>query len=470
MRMMCSRRRFSQGCAECAAAAMFMPWAMPARASEVFSSCGLRAAGKLKTRRSSEIKASPLSIGFETLDRELFDPARTYAHAAELGVKWARCQTGWVRCEKEKGVYDFAWLDEVVDNLLKIGIQPWFNLGYGNPLYTPKADATAVGWVPVFDETAMQAWLAYTEKLAEHFKGRVKHWEIWNEPNIKGFWKPGEPDAAAYAKLVAQTAPIIRARVPGAVIIGCGFAGVPHGYFKTCLDNGLAKHVDKVSYHPYRPIPEHGYDQDVAKLRSVLKEHNAAHIGLWQGENGCPSKKGSAGALSQQDWNETRQAKWLLRRIVSDLRLEVELTSYFLIVDLVGYRGKVNLKGILRGEDYTPKPSYFAYQNLCALFDAETVRSRMKPFKLEGADGIETWAAGFKRHGKPLVAYWAVEDLTKDVPAKQVKVVIGEADKAMMPSPRLLDPLSGALYEIASFDTLPLADYPLIIADKSVFV
>lgn len=467
--MSITRRCFGRWGVGTFVASAFGPARVWAQEQDVFGACGLKPAGKLRTRPSAEIKASPLSVGYETLDRQHFDPVKTYAHAARLGVKWARCQTGWVRCEKEKGVYDFGWLDEVVDSLLKIGIQPWFNLGYGNPLYTPKADATAVGWVPVFDEEAMKAWLAYTEKLAEHFKGRVTHWEIWNEPNIKGFWKPGEPDAAAYTRLVAQTAPLIRAKVPGAVIIGCGFAGVPHGYFKTCLENGLAKHVDKVSYHPYRPIPEQGYDEDVGKLRSLLKEYNAAHIGLWQGENGCPSQKGSAGALSQQDWNETRQAKWLLRRIVSDLRLEVELTSYFLIVDLIGYRGKVNLKGILRGEDYTPKPAYFAYQNLCALFDAETVRYRMSPFKVEGAGEVKTAAAGFMRNGKPLVAYWAVADLMTDMPARQVKIVIGEADKARMAKPTLLDPLTGRLYEVGSLDALPLTDYPLILADAAVF-
>jgi len=455
------------GMGAAALAALSPSWSR-AQEKGAFEAFGLSKLGKLKTRTSAEIKASPLSVGYETLDRQHFDPSKTYAHAAQLGVKWARCQTGWARCEKTRGVYDFAWLDEVVDGLLKIGIQPWFNLGYGNPLYTPKADETAVGWVPVFDEAAMEGWKAFTVKIAEHFKDRVKHWEIWNEPNITGFWKPGKPDAASYVRLVEQTAPLLRAGVPGAVLIGGGYAGIPMGYYEACLEAGLAKHVDKISYHPYRPSPEKGYEDEVKKMRELLKKHGAEHVKLWQGENGCPSQKGSAGALSQQEWNETRQAKWVTRRILSDLRLEVELTSYFLIVDLIGYRGKVNLKGLLRGEDYTPKPAYFAYQNLCALFDAETSRHRVS-FKLEGAGESATLAAGFKRHGKPLVAYWAVEDLMQDVPAKQVRVALGEGEKAQMPNPALLDPLTGQIYKVASFDTLPLADYPLIIADASVF-
>ena len=352
-----TRRLFGKWGIGAGALAAARPSWLWAQSGGGFENFGLTPAGKLKPRASASITSSPLSVGYETLDRQHFDPAKTYALAAQLGVKWARCQTGWARCEKVRGQYDFAWLDEVVDGLLKIGIQPWFNLGYGNPLYTPKADETAVGWVPVFDDSAMEGWKNFTAKIAEHFKGRVTHWEIWNEPNITGFWKPGKPDAASYVKLVEQTAPILRKSVPSAVLIGGGFAGIPMDYYKACLEAGLAKHVDKISYHPYRAVPEKGYDGEIAQMRDLLAKQDAAHVGLWQGENGCPSKKGSAGALSQQDWNEARQAKWVTRRILCDLRLEIELTSYFLIVDLIGYRGKVNLKGLLRGEDYSPKPA-----------------------------------------------------------------------------------------------------------------
>jgi hypothetical protein len=56
-----------------------------------------------------------LGIGFETLDRKFFDPKPTYEPLEKLGIKWARVQTGWSRCETTKGKYDFAWLDEIVD-------------------------------------------------------------------------------------------------------------------------------------------------------------------------------------------------------------------------------------------------------------------------------------------------------------------------------------------------------------------
>ena len=265
-------------------------------------------------------------------------------------------------------------------------------------------------------------------------------------------------------RLVKETAPIIRKRVPDAVIIGCALAGMPLDYLGACLGAGIADYVDRISYHPYREIPEKNYEADVRGVRGLLAQHNASHIKLWQGECGCPSQKGGAGALSKADWNETRQAKWLLRRIVSDLRMEVDLTSYFLIVDLVGYRGNTNWKGLLRGENHTPKPAYFAYQNLCALFDAETRKADL-PIRVEGAGETTVVTASFQRRGQPLYLFWTPAGLTKDVPPQKVEVTVGDK----LRSPALLDPLTGAISRITSLAALPLADYPLIIADETAF-
>mgnify|MGYP000315475740 CR=1 FL=1 len=211
------------------------PSAPPSETPYAFS---LPRAGTLRAPRSAAIERSAISVGFETLDRRHFDPARTYRWLGESGAKWARCQTGWNRCETVAGEYAFAWLDEVVDRLLEIGIQPWFNLGYGNKLYTPEAtDAAAVGWAPVFTGAAREAWVRFVRAIAARFADRVKHWEIWNEPNHSGFWRPRSPSARDYVELVRLSAPEIRRLVPGAVIIGGALAGMPKSYLAECIDS-----------------------------------------------------------------------------------------------------------------------------------------------------------------------------------------------------------------------------------------
>ena len=91
--------------------------------------------GSVKPVHSTQVKESTLGLGFEKLDRAVFDPEKAYDKVAALGVKWIRIQSGWARTEKEPGVYDFAWFDDIVGNLLRRGLRPWVCLCYGNPLY-----------------------------------------------------------------------------------------------------------------------------------------------------------------------------------------------------------------------------------------------------------------------------------------------------------------------------------------------
>jgi polysaccharide biosynthesis protein PslG len=443
---------------------------------------------RLRPRPSKEIAASPISIGFETLDREMFDPARTYPHVAASGVKWARCQTGWNRCEPRKGQYDFAWLDSVVDNLRAAGVQPWFNLGYGNILYTPEAPhPTAVGWAPLFSAEARAGWERFVRAIASHFRGRVTHWEIWNEPNLSGFWRPKQPNPADYVDLVKLTAPLIRQAVPGAVIVGGGFSRIPYRFLEECLQAGLAPLIDKISYHPYRPQPELNYASEIHALRRLLARYKPG-IGLWQGENGAPSSsaKGSTGALSTLAWNETSQAKWLLRRLLSDLALEIELTSYFLIVDLVGYfvrpgtPEQTNYKGVLRGGDYTPKPSYSALQNVCALFDSKTVKADFA-VRVEGGasalDDLLVTSASFVRNNRPVYAYWMPAVLQEEYKPRRARLSVWSDSAAPLRDPVFIDLLSGEVRAAGLakqadgfwvFDDAGVQDYPVLIADRTI--
>jgi len=83
---------------------------------ERFNASGpeLKPLGLLAVRHAEDIDSSPWSVGCETLDR---DQARFRVYedyVGELGVKHARLQSGWAKCEKQQGIYDFAWLDEGV--------------------------------------------------------------------------------------------------------------------------------------------------------------------------------------------------------------------------------------------------------------------------------------------------------------------------------------------------------------------
>ncbi len=123
----------------------------------------LKEIGKVKTKKAAEISSSRLGIGFEKLDRDVFDPEKGYDKMSEIGIKWVRIQSGWQKTEKVKGVYDFAWLDAIVDNIIARNMTPWICVCYGNAIYGGMAEEVigAVGCPPIHTEEQIEAWHNY---------------------------------------------------------------------------------------------------------------------------------------------------------------------------------------------------------------------------------------------------------------------------------------------------------------------
>ncbi len=458
--------------------------------------------GKLRTRTASEVKTSPLSIGFETLDRELFNPDKCYDLLAESGAKYARCQTGWCRCEKEKGIYDFAWLDSVVDNLIKRGVEPWFNVGYGNTLYMSGVPhESAVGYSPTcYGDECLNAWKNYVAAMVKHFSGRVNKWEIWNEPNLDCFWRPSTATGSNYAGLVAETSKVIRHLSPTDTVSAC-VTGVDCSFLHEALKAGMGDHIDVITIHPYNPVPERGYFSNVAALRNILKKY-APHVRLWQGECGYPAQtyKHHDEWMNLYNADQDSQARFVIRRIVLDSMMKMELISYFHISDLMekAYRqaeGSVRppvMLGLLHGDSYTPKKSYYAYKNMAAIFDSETVQedlyiSLSDFYDLRQVGAIPLLApvtGGFVRRDYPLYTYYFPEDLQRGWRGmKNLTVKIIDQTEKRIEKPVMIDCLSGNVYRCSDFvrhdstafmqhgyvdvNGLPLTDYPLIITDAS---
>ncbi|MFA6561334.1 MAG: beta-glucosidase [Verrucomicrobiia bacterium] len=461
--------------------------------------------GVLKTKPARDIAASRIGIGMECLDRRMYLPEKTFGHLTALGAKWARLQTGWSRCETKEGVYDFAWLDDVVNHVIAAGVKPWFNVGYGNKLYSPDAPhESAVGQVPLYDgERGVNAWKNFLRALAAHFKDRVEHWEIWNEPNISAFWHPKHQSSAVeYTKLVAISAEAIHARYPQAQIVACE-SGKESEFFEACLQAGMGAHINCFSIHPYNPeqVPELNYAVSISRLRDIV-HRLAPHVRLWQGECGAPAHTtGHADASWMKLWNmnEENQAKWLVRRLMLDVFMDIDLAQYFHLCDLMekpyrqasGAARPPVMLGILNGKTYTPKLAYAAMQSIATLFDTDTRPEPAYYCALQpvanGAALLEPYTMLFRRRGAPMLAYYQAANVQDATPAVAVDVVLTCDSRSKKPAdvlrePVLVDPIKRSIYALAApdritakgqfrptlrFKHLPCLDYPLLVTDKS---
>lgn len=453
----------------------------------------MKTIGKIKCFNSGEIQDSRVSIGFECLDRELFKPEPCYDPLYETGAKYARCQTGWARCEKERGVYDFSWLDEVVDSLLKRHIEVWFNVGYGNPLYMKDIpNKTGVGCVPLyFGEECLAAWLRFVRALAAHFAGRVRLFEIWNEPEADHFWYPKAPDPAEYARLYAITSAEILSQIPEAKFAATVASGFDFDFIRGMLSALRGCRVDYFAYHAHSRLPEvsfgngQPYLENAATLRRLLDEAGFEKTALIQGEAGQPSWAPIGHWLYKNGFDDPRaQAIWLLRRFALDHYAGVALASFFMIADIwekpyetaTQTLPRAQANGILNGLVYTKKPSYEAFRHICAVLHGDIQRAEAEAsvtLSREAEGEEKALCLSFTRNGKPLCLYYI-----PSAPTERCRHEGAATVRLPQPlcEPILADLLTGEVYDLppckadgtaAIYAELPVTNYPLLLTERT---
>lgn len=454
--------------------------------------------GQVKPRSTEEIESSNWILGCETLDRDMADYNAYKEYIAPLGIKRLRMQAGWAKTEKSKGVYDWAWLDAIVNDAAGRGFQPWLETSYGNPVYKGGGGVTLSGRIPTSVE-ALEAWDGWVEALVKRYKTEVKDWEVWNEPNF-GDNEINAPEAVA--ELNIRTAEIIKRIQPEAKISGLAMGHIDLEYADRFFKVVHARHkwhlFDNITYHDYVYNPDANY-MHVEALQQLLGKYTA-NVKLRQGENGSPSEPGfGRGALGDYDWSETAQAKWNLRRMLSDLGHDIEC-SILGIVDMnypkTGPITRQNVKGLLQADSTNkvirPKLVYRAMQHVTAVFDnrlqrIKTLRFTFNPkqtlvpgevrYAKSTDRSLAVYAYENKTSKKQVFTVWVDEyiptenNTTKDI---GLTVLNGSFDE-----PVYVDLLTGGVYEIPAdawsregttytFKKVPVYDAPVLIADKSL--
>ncbi len=279
------------------------------------------------------------------------------AMMAAAGFKWVRMDLGWEATEKTRGVYDFSAYDRLLAALETNKMRAVLILDYSHRFYEQdRSVASAEG------RAAYAKWAAAT---VLHFAGRGVLWELWNEPNIEGFWKP-QPNAADYAAMAVAAAKAIRAAAPGEPIVGPGSSGIDLKFIETCGQAGLLDYWDAVSVHPYRQEGPETVVGEYARLRALIRHHAppGRTLPILSSEWGY--------SAAWQHFDAAKQGRMLAREWLLNLSQGIPVSIWYDWHDdgtdakepehhfgTVEHEFHANAAPI-----YTPKPAYFAARTL----------------------------------------------------------------------------------------------------------
>ncbi|GAB7044565.1 MULTISPECIES: cellulase family glycosylhydrolase [Catenuloplanes] len=287
------------------------------------------------------------------------DPGPDLDRVAALGAGWVRFDAAWSEIEVARGTFDWSRLDRGVDAARARGLDVLLILG--STAIWARPPGTAWNHGPA---TAPQraGFAAFATMAVQRYRGRVGHWEIWNEPNLPVAWSPA-PDPDAYAALLAETYRAIHAADPDAVVLsggtGGGATGVPTlDWYRALYDRGLRDACDAVAVHPYpdAPAPDSGEMATAREVRALMDANGDGATTLWGTETGAPTGgRPSIGESAQADLLPDLYALWTG---------EIPGTGPLLYYTLRDFGGadREGHFGLLRA-DGTRKPAYDSFRS-----------------------------------------------------------------------------------------------------------
>lgn len=220
-----------------------------------------------------------------------------HIHRADQGTVWPTvpfgswrlwdAYVGWAQLEPQKGQWDFTRLDRYVamadltkvDLLLPLAMTPrWAS---ARP---DEANAYRPG--NAAEPARMVDWTNYVERVGTRYRGRIRHYEIWNEPSDKAHYTGS---IEVLVKLACEARRVLKAIDPEIRIVSPASAG-PGGhvaYLDHFLKAGGKDCIDIVAHHFY--VPRFGPEKMVLIIRDVkqvMRKNGVGHLPLWNTETG----------------------------------------------------------------------------------------------------------------------------------------------------------------------------------------
>jgi hypothetical protein len=150
----------------------------------------------------------------ETADRDL-------GLMRDAGMTWVKQIFAWQDIEgASKGAFNWVNADQAVNTANAKGIDMLARLDNAPNWAAPGCSNPAKKQMGPAKNT--QDWLDFLTVFVTRYRGRIRTYEIWNEPNLSREWCGRPPNPAEYAALLKASYTKIKSIDPNAMIVSAG--------------------------------------------------------------------------------------------------------------------------------------------------------------------------------------------------------------------------------------------------------
>lgn len=223
---------------------------------------------------------TPVSLRFFGIHRLPQDPWPNVPFGS-----W-RVAIAWRLVEPQKGTWDFKGADEDVEQAVQHNVDLVVTVGFIPRWASATPDKSCkVGMGECAEPKNIQDWKDWIAKIASRYKGKVKYYEIWNEPNDSEYFYTGS--VSGLVQLTKAAHEVVEGIDPEIKILSPSPTG-PAGedFMAKYLASGGGQYADIISYHFYVPGPPEGLYRYVQQIHGLMEKNGVGNKPLWDSENG----------------------------------------------------------------------------------------------------------------------------------------------------------------------------------------
>jgi len=249
----------------------------------------------------------------------------------------------------------------------------------GTPAWASVDGANAAGAADARAVPRMDAWEAFVRRMAQQYRGRIRHWVIWNEPDV---WEPDHPGStwlgneADYARLLRSAYRAIKEIDPGAQVAMAGqtyFWDWSHGrrlYLDRLLDALAADPEATAGGFFFDVVPYHLYfnptqaPQVIGEVKAALARRGITGKEIWINETNAPPSDDP----QELPWSAPRyrisldeQAAFVIQQFSQAFAAGASRVEIYKLRNSADHPESIEPFGLLRA-DSSRRPAFDAYR------------------------------------------------------------------------------------------------------------